>query len=206
MIRANSHRSWLQRIRGPGREGPHDDIFNVIKCSLSSRSGDEMGQKAQSLRPLGSGEMLGDGRMNPAQGLGKELFSSPCRPVKSWRMSVGLPKAAPSLPTASSVRGHPPVLFHPPFSRRALADTPGTTRLPGRREDAKSLRWGREIKFQQSPQGHHSLPQPTGSHSVPFPCRVPPPPPLFVGSPTGGGEAQRGCECPQDSSRRSFGG
>lgn len=66
-----------------------------------------MGQKAQSLRPLGSGEMLGDGRMNPAQGLGKELFSSPCRPVKCWRMSVGLPKAAPSLPTASSVRGHP---------------------------------------------------------------------------------------------------
>lgn len=31
-------------------------------------------------------------------------------------------------------------------------------------------------------------------------------PSLFVGSPTGGGEAQRGCECPQDSSRRSFGG
>lgn len=156
-----------------------------------------MGQKAQSLRPLGSGEMLGDGRMNPARGLGNELFSSPCRPIKSWRMSVGLPRAAPSLPTASSVRGHPPVLVHPPFSRRALADTPGTARLPGRREDAKSLRWGREKKFQQSPQGHHSLLQPTGSHSVPFPCRIPPLHPFLWAAPRAGAKRREVANAPR---------
>lgn len=101
---------------------------------------------------------------------------------------MGLSKAAPSLLTARSVRGHPPVLGHPLFSRRALTDAPGTARLPGRREDAKSLRWGREKKFQQSPQDHHSLPQPTRSHSVPFPCRVPPAIP-FCGQPHGRGRS-----------------